>query len=93
MRQPGWGFNRTKRFGSSSSHSQYSENKIECVLFSRILFFLSDALFPPKNRHASMLLIMTFLSTRGKDGFVEAAHIPVNFTTVYFHSCLPIQLS
>ena len=101
MRQSGWGFNRTKSIGftgleSSSSHSWYSENKMECVLFSRTLafdqmFFLMGLL--PKNKHAFMLLIMTFLYTAEKDGFVGAALMPVNFTTVSFHSWLSVKLS
>lgn len=101
MKQSGWGFNRTEIINfiealeNSSSHSWYSENKMECVLFSRILAF-DHMLFlmglSPNNKHAFMLLIMTFLYTVEKDGFVEAALMPVNFT-IYFHSWLSVKLS
>lgn len=69
---------------------------MECVLFSRTLAF-NRMLFlmglSPYNKHAFMLLIMTFLYTVENDGFVEAAFMPVNFTTVCFHSCLSVKLS
>lgn len=101
LRQSGWGFNRTKIIDfvegleSNSSHCWYSENQMECVLFSRALAFHQMPFLmclSPNNKPAFMLLIMTFLYTVEKDGFVGAALMPVNFTTVCFHSWLSVKL-
>lgn len=69
---------------------------MDCVLFSRTLAF-DEMLFlmglSPNNKHALMLLIMNFLYTVEKDVFVGAALMPVNFSTVCFHSWLSVMSS